>query len=394
MRYDLKLPVADAKLSVPGNGFCSGKSGVTRLKDLVPSALAKAAVPDGPIESSPSGDKRLAVVAWSAITLLLAVGNRVLQKLALVPMKDYPFFLAQLNGFVYVAVYFSVLLMRYRAGITTDEMMAVPKSPFIAIGILEAVSIVGGMYAGAMLPGPAIPLLYQTFVVWQLIFSSLLLGRRYSLNQILGCFLVGAGVVVAVASGASNTRMLSGIGLFWPMLMVASSAFQAGASIVKESIFVNAAARLKGKSLDTFVVNAFGSGFQVLFMLLFLPILSNLEGLTLSSLPSYFRSGAACFLNIGGNTTGCNGAPLLPILYIASNILFNISILNLLRVSDAIIASLAARAAVPIAMYVLTLPLPFLPRGVTLSPFFHLGSMILVLGLILYNLPKRQKQGV
>lgn len=48
----------------------------------------------------------------------------------------------------YVAVYFSVLLMRYRAGITTDEMMAVPKSPFIAIGILEAVSIVGGMYAG------------------------------------------------------------------------------------------------------------------------------------------------------------------------------------------------------------------------------------------------------
>lgn len=43
--------------------------------------------------------------------------------------------------------------------------------------------------------------------------------------------------------------------------------------------------------------------------------------------------------------SGCEGAPLLPFLYIASNILFNISILNLLKVSNAIVASLAARAA-------------------------------------------------
>lgn len=42
---------------------------------------------------------------------------------------------------------------------------------------------------------------------------------------------------------------------------------------------------------------------------------------------------------------GCEGAPLLPFLYIASNILFNISILNLLKVSNAIVASLAGRAA-------------------------------------------------
>ncbi|XP_051126522.1 protein CLT2, chloroplastic-like [Andrographis paniculata] len=374
--------------SLSSNGFCNKGSDVRKPKNLVPSALENSA---GAIPATPSsGDenRRLAVVGWSATTLLLAVGNRVLQKLALVPMKNYPFFLAQVNGIVYVGVYFSVLLMRYRAGLTTGEMLAIPKWPFVAIGVLEAFSVVSGMYAGAMLPGPAIPLLYQTFLVWQLVFSSLLLERRYSLNQIIGCLFVGAGVVVAVTSGASHTRMLAGIGILWPALMVASSAFQAGASIVKESIFVDAAAHLKGKSLDTFVVNAFGSGFQVLFMLLFLPILANLEGLSITGLPSYFKDGTACFLNLGGNSIGCNGAPLLPALYIASNILFNISILNLLRVSDAIIASLAARSAVPIAIYVLSLPLPFLPQGVTLSPLFHLGSMILVLGLILYNLPK------
>ncbi|KAK4387672.1 protein CLT2, chloroplastic [Sesamum angolense] len=387
----LRLSVSNVKFSACKNDFECRKSIIPRFQHLVPSALAKSSSDAGPPSSHPSADKRLAVITWAAITLVIAVGNRVLQKLALVPMKDHPFFLAQFNSFTYVVVYFSMLHLRYRAGLTTDEMLAVPKAPFIVIGLLESISMVSGMYAGAMLPGPAIPLLYQTFLVWQLIFSRILLRRTYTLNQILGCFLVGAGVVVAATSGSANTRMLSGVGLLWPALMVASSAFQAVASIVKESVFIDAAARLKGKSLDVFVVNSFGSGFQALFVLLFLPILSNLKGIPLSELPLIFKSGAACFLNIGTNTTGCDGAPLLPLLYIISNLLFNISILNLLKVSDAIVASLAARSAVPIAMYLLSLPLPYLPQGVRLSPFFHLGSLILVLGLILYNMPWSSK---
>lgn len=45
-----------------------------------------------------------------------------------------------------------------------------------------------------------LPVLHlQTFLVWQLIFSVLILGRRYSYNQVLGCSLVIAGVVLAVA---------------------------------------------------------------------------------------------------------------------------------------------------------------------------------------------------
>ncbi|KAL7127676.1 hypothetical protein ABFS83_14G267900 [Erythranthe nasuta] len=390
--HRLRSSVDNVKLSISNHGFYDRRTIITRFQPTVRSALAEISSPNGRPSSNSSADKKLAVVVWSAITLALAVSNRVLQKLALIPMKNHPFFLAQLNSFVYVAVFFSVLRVRYCAGITTDEMLNLPKSPFIAIGFLESVSIVSAMYAGAVLPGPAIPLLYQTFLVWQLVFSSILLKRRYSLNQILGCFLVAAGVVVAVTSGANSGGMFSGVGVWWPMLMIASSAFQAGASIVKESVFVDAATRLKGKSLDIFVVTSFGSGFQALFIFLLLPVMANMKGMLLSDLPSYFTSGAACFLNIGTSTiTGCDGAPLLPLLYLISNILFNISVLNLLKVSNAIVASLAARAAVPISIYVLSLPLPYLPKGVSLSPFFHLGSAILVVGLILYNTPWPRK---
>ncbi|XP_030528544.1 protein CLT2, chloroplastic isoform X1 [Rhodamnia argentea] len=335
-------------------------------------------------------DGKLAILGSAAVTVAFAVANRVLYKLALVPMKQYPFFLAQVTTFGYVAIYFSILYIRNRVGIVSGEMLALPKWRFVAIGMLEALGVVSGMSAGAMLPGPAIPILSQTFLVWQLTFSTVLLGRKYSFNQIAGCLLVAAGVVVAVASGSNSGQSLSGIDFAWPLVMIASSAFQAGASIIKESVFIDAARRLKGKSLDIFVVNSFGSGFQALFVFLFLPFLSNLKGIPFAQLPLYLKEGAGCFLNIGANTTGCDGAPWLPLIFVTTNIIFNISLLNLVKMSSAVVASLAVMLSVPISIYVLSRPLPYLPEGVSLSPFFVIGGIILVLGLILYNVPQRQ----
>ncbi|KAM7518489.1 hypothetical protein LguiB_017451 [Lonicera macranthoides] len=359
------------------------------LSSSTPKFKVRASIEDS--QSSSSSNTKL-IVFGSAVTVILAIANRVLYKLALVPMKEYPFMLAQINTFGYVAIYFSILYLRYHAGFVTDEMMAIPKFRFIVIGILEALGVVTGMASAAMLPGPAIPILHQTFLLWQLGFSTILLGRRYSWNRIAGCLLVAAGVITAVASGSESDQILSGTGFVWPALMIASSAFQAGSSIIKESVFISAATRLKGKLLDIFVVNSFGSGFQALFVLLFLPLLSNMKGIPFSELPLYLKNGAGCFLNIGANTTGCDGAPLLPLLYVVTNIAFNISLLNLVKISSAVVSSLATMLSVPIAIYVLSLPLPYLPEGVTLSPFFLFGGVILLMGLLLYNIPQPLKQ--
>ncbi|XP_050158570.1 protein CLT2, chloroplastic isoform X5 [Malus sylvestris] len=353
---------------------------------------ARASLPEPPSSTSSTSTFTKRVVLSSALTIALAVANRVFYKLALVPMKNHPFFLAQFTTFGYVVIYFSILVVRYRSGVVTDEMIGLPKSRFAAIGALEALGVASGMAAAAMLPGPAIPILSQTFLVWQLSFSALLLGRTYTFNQIVGCILVATGVAAAVSrkgegsviqnfsSGSDSGQMLSGVESIWPALMIASSAFQAGASIIKEFVFVDAAAHLKEKSLDIFVVNSFGSGFQALFVLLFLPFLSNLRGIPFAQLPSYLKDGACCFLNIGAYTTGCNGAPLLPLLYIATNLFFNISLLNVVKISSAIVASLIVMLSVPISIYVLSLPLPYMEGGSTLSPFFLFGSAVLVLG--------------
>ncbi|PON75742.1 Chloroquine-resistance transporter-like [Parasponia andersonii] len=358
-------------------GACSYAIGDQRVEDLAASG--------GEFNRTAEIDRRKAVevVVAAAVTVAFGVGNRVLYKLALVPLKHYPFFLAQLATFGYVIVYFSILYLRYHAGIVTDEMLSMAKAPFLAVGLLEALGAATGMAAGAILSGASIPILSQTFLVWQILLSVVFLGRRYRINQLLGCFLVAIGVIVTVASGSGAGHSLKEAGIFWSLLMIVSFLFQAADTVLKEVIFLNAAE--KGTSVDLFVVNSFGSAFQALFICLLLPFLSKLWGVPFTELPNYLKDGAACFLNIGRLSSGCDGAPLLPLLFVIVNMGFNISLLHLLKISSAVVSCLASTFSVPISVYLFTLPLPYLGVASSLPRGFAAGAVVLVLGLFIYS---------
>ncbi|KAJ4911942.1 CRT (chloroquine-resistance transporter)-like transporter 3 [Raphanus sativus] len=325
------------------------------------------------------------MVMWAAATASFGVANRVMYKLALVPLKQYPFFLAQLSTFGYVAVYYSILYFRYRAGTVTDEMLSVPKMPFLIAGVLQALAAAAGMAATANLSGPSTTVLSQTFLVWQIFFSIIFLRRRYSVNQILGCTLVALGVVVSVASGSGAAHSLKEAGVFWILLMVLSYLFQGADTVLKEVIFIDSQKRLKGASLDLFIVNSYGSAFQAICIALLLPFLSKLWGIPFNQLGSYLKDGAACFLNVGTMTKGCEGAPLLPLLFVVANIGYNIALLRLLKISSAVVSSLASTVSVPIAVFLFTLPLPYLGVASSLPKGFMGGTVVLVLGMLVYS---------
>ncbi|XP_042463126.1 protein CLT1, chloroplastic-like [Zingiber officinale] len=360
--------------------------GLSFLRVRSPSAKGIDAIGDvlGELEVDRRRRKTAELVAAAVVTVVLGTGNRVLYKLALVPLKEYPFFLAQFATFGYLVVYFSILYTRYQAGIVTDEMLSLPKTKFLAVGFLEALAAASGMAAGAVLSGASIPILSQTFLVWQLIFSVIFLKRRFRLNQLLGCFLVTIGVVITVASGSGAGTSLKNAGIFWSLLMILSFLFQAADTILKEIIFLDAAKKLKGGSLDLFIVNSFGSAFQAIFICLLMPFMSKLWGIPFHQLPSYIRDGTACFLNIGSLSGGCQGAPLLPILFVIVNMAFNISLLHLLKISSAVVSCLASTFSVPLSIYVFTLPLPYIGVASSLPSGFIAGAIVLVSGLLLY----------
>ncbi|CAN4094903.1 unnamed protein product [Withania somnifera] len=331
-----------------------------------------------------SDDRTVEVAVAGIATVVFGVGNRVLYKLALVPLKNYPFFLAQLATFGYVLVYFSIIFARYHTGKITDEMLSLPKIPYVAIGLLEALAAASGMAAGAILSGVTIPILSQIFLVWQLLLSSIFLGRRYSLNELFGCFLVAVGVIVTVASGSSAGSLMEA-GVFWSLLMLGSFFLQAADTVLKEVIFLDAAQRPKGGTVDLFVVNSYESAFQAVFICLLLPFLSKLWGVPFAQLPNYLRDGAPCFLNIGTLSGACDGAPLLPLLFTIVNMGFNISLLHLLKISSAVVSCLASTVQYQYQSFLFTLPLPYLGGRITLPPGFIAGVVILVLGMLVYT---------
>eukprot|EP00898_Chlorokybus_atmophyticus_P004435 jgi/Chlat1/4993/Chrsp32S04933 len=356
-----------------------------------------------------SGDRRGGLLggidtgfaARVALAMFLGVANRVLYKMALVPLQpDYVFFLAQVTTFGYVVVYFLTLSIRYRAGLVTPAMLSLPKWRFAVMGVLEALGFTMGLAGAAQLPGAVggalLPVLNQTYLVWQLALSAILLKRKFRPAQVVGAGLLVVGVVVAARQNSgpagvdAAAQALRTAGA--PVLLYAASMVPSAlSSIFKEWTFNDAKKRLgsNSKPLDIFVVNSFSSGFQALCVLALLPLLASLRGVKPADLPSYLVRGGKCFVGMNPGTPGadCRGAPLLPLLYVAVNMAFNVASLSLLRASSAVVASITGAATVPLAVLAFTLPLPYLGAPAALGPDFLLGLVLLLAGMLLYNVP-------
>jgi hypothetical protein len=110
--------------------------------------------------AAPPPRPRLPTAALVAAVVALGVANRVLYKIALVPLAEHTAALALASTCSYIAFYFGALAARRRAGRVSDAMLAVPRKEapaFAAIGGVEAASALLTLAAAARLPGVALP---------------------------------------------------------------------------------------------------------------------------------------------------------------------------------------------------------------------------------------------
>lgn len=312
------------------------------------------------------------------------IANRLFYKMALIPLGDHIFFLAQLQTFGYILVYFGILWARVRSGRIPLQLLQIPRSKkktFLSIGLVEAIASLLGLYSAARLPGVLLPILSQAVLFYQVLFAVGLQGKRLAFSQVFGVIFVIAGVITAAwPSGPISTSVLAGVDKLYVLIFVVSMLFPALDTIFKENLFKEVRMET-GKDLDLFIVNSFGSLSQGAFILLSLPLLTSAAGLTMSELPRYLHQGWLAF------TGGAPGAPMLPLLYVIFNLAFNIAALNLVRIAGNVTMSLVMSLIVPFTLYAFTLQLPFLPAPPPLSSKFLAGVAIMVSGMLLYNAP-------
>lgn len=355
-------------------------------KDTQTAVVSRDNDDEGDATTSPSpGGGNFAFIASVAALITFGVANRVLYKMALVPMGDYVFFLAQFQTFGYCVVYFSALAFRKRSGIVSEKQLkAVPLKLFAGVGAIEAVSQVLGFIGASKLPGVLLPLLSQSVMFWNLTLSKFYLKKNLLWQQIAGAVTVVAGVIIAAFPVNGGPGLFSGVPIQYVWIFVASMGFPALDNVIKEKIFKDVKQDIN-EDLDIFVVNSFASGFQAVGVLLLLPLLASLRGIGITELPSYLLEGFNVFMGLGSSAG--NGAPLLPILYVGANLAFNISALLVLRTSGALANSLAIAALTPLTIFLFSFSLPYLGDAPTLGPNFILGSAVLVAGLLTYNSP-------
>ena len=233
----------------------SGRGGTAPAAEAEAEAGANPTPTPTPSTTTPRVETPLReTIPLMLFALAMGVTNRVLYRVSLVPMADYTYFLSLLLSFGYVTVFSTILLLRVRAGIVPPAMLfSLPFARLAVVGIIDSAGLLLGLTGASRLPGTVLPILGQTMLLWQLAFSHVFLGRRFSRNQYLGVFLVFMGVVIVgyPVSGAAALHYPSAA------LMVLSMACPALSTMVKERFFATAQ-RILGKPVDIFVVNTVG----------------------------------------------------------------------------------------------------------------------------------------
>jgi len=304
-----------------------------------------------------------------------AVANRVSNRLLLVPMAGHSLALALATSFVQLFAYTVLLAFRIRSGSVTRQMLDFAVSRwrvFVAIGMCEGSFYPLVFASSSKLPGGLVQVLNQTIVPYTLLFSVVILGRRFSQEQLLGVITVIAGVLLASGPLEHRGRICLG-----PILQCAGAyGFLAMAVTLKDLVFASAHAKGSDgtKGIDTSLVCAATAAVQLLVQLLALPIL----------LPGSPRLPV---IAAGLQQLASEMDPMarwLALTYWTCNVAFSLTAMRLVRQASAATVVLSNVAALPLSALLFCCPLPLL-RPEAFRWKFVLSLLVIIAGNLLYG---------
>lgn len=331
--------------------------------------------------------KPLPILILMALVIAGGTTNAVIRKIALVPLKDYSFFLSQLSAISYAFIYSAICYIRYRQGKVTKSMFRISVRPFIIIGIMDALGDILGNVGINQLPGYITPILAKTNILFTALFSYCILGKRLTLGQCMGIVIVITGAIVAILPNITNPKEQESKGnvpVWAACVYILSVAPTALSFVIKERVF----RYYQHIDLDIFVVSAYANVFQLLFTFLFFPLsaIPHLGKIPLNQLPSQFTNGFRCYAGISSHDADhCVGAPYAANLYIIINVFYNVAMISLLKSAGALVAFITNTVTFPISTLAFALSWPLLP-AVSFSYLVIIGLFVELSGVATYRL--------
>jgi hypothetical protein len=126
---------------------------------------------------------------------------------------------------------------------------------------------------------------------------------------------------------------------------------------------------------------------QLLSSILLIPLAAvpHLGKVPLNQLPEYLLNGAKCFASIATQLDDrCEAAPVATVVYLTLNVIFNISMLILLKRAGALLAFIANTTTFPLVLIVFALPWPLLgPSKLNYLAFISLA--VELVGIVVFR---------
>lgn len=265
---------------------------------------------------------------------------------------------------------------------------------------MDALGDVLGNVGARRLPGELTPVLAKAVIPFTILFSIILLRRVFAWGEYAGATIVVAGAVIALGAGFNTSDDDDAdagevVAMGSVIIYVLSSAPNALSYCIKETVFVEM------PSMSIFVVSFFASAWQLAFAFVSLPLndIPGIGDVPLRDLGDQLSAGWRCFC--GGNTTDiwiddpveyastyegedCSGSPAAPLIYMAVNLAWNISLIVLLKRGGAVIMFLANTVSFPISGFAFLINWPLLGAS-SFSKFYVLGLAVEIAGLTLYQ---------
>eukprot|EP01056_Protomagalhaensia_sp_Gyna25_P004767 Protomagalhaensia_sp_Gyna_25__4766@NODE_474_length_3335_cov_16_837075_g366_i0_p2_GENE_NODE_474_length_3335_cov_16_837075_g366_i0NODE_474_length_3335_cov_16_837075_g366_i0_p2_ORF_typecomplete_len270_score27_10CRTlike/PF08627_10/6_4e19CRTlike/PF08627_10/7_7e02UAA/PF08449_11/1_5e07Nuc_sug_transp/PF04142_15/0_015TPT/PF03151_16/0_0065Mg_trans_NIPA/PF05653_14/0_0031Mg_trans_NIPA/PF05653_14/86EamA/PF00892_20/0_25EamA/PF00892_20/97EamA/PF00892_20/0_39SLC35F/PF06027_12/0_1_NODE_474_length_3335_cov_16_837 len=258
-----------------------------------------------------------------------------------------------------------------------------------------------GLVAQAAITGPLYSISLQSIVVFSALIGAFVLNAKYSGKQIWAMFVVIMGTVTSLLSEYNDPILpidQAETTTWSPFLRAAcfasigafSTLPTAAAYAIKEHLFRDFA-KLYGRStLSIFTVGLLSSMVTSLILPPMLLAHFYWTGSGGGSPLLQVKRGAQCLMGrtpLDDIDEDCTWAPIAYGTYIAINVVFNFSLLNLVKKATSLITFLAMKAVLPIAIVVFAVaPLPLLaPSDHAVSPLVWVGLCLVLAGLALYQ---------
>jgi len=316
------------------------------------------------------------------LVIILGAANRIVYKIQLVPMGNYPTFISWFITVSYCLLYWSILLIRRYQGYITNEMINYPKIwKFVLMGLMDALGYVLGIFGARAISGYLLTLLPQIIIPTTMLISMFpWVGARYNLLQVFGALLLISGEIISLVPDFKSGTHAT---IYWAIVYMVSVVPNAISFVLKESVFHDM------PKMDIFIVNSMDSIFQLIFTLALFPIvmIPGFGGIPFDQLFVFIQQSSYCFA--GQNIVypyqdTCLGEPYLTLLYVVINLTWNICLLLLLKQGGAVLTFIAAAVSLPIAHLAFAINWPLLgSSSIALTDIFALLAVLA--GLIVYR---------